>query len=239
VKACALSSTTRCRIPIRPSRGTIDAGHAIHVQAPQKWRRACWRFRPNESLKLELTLMSRLEFPDRDALSAAARQVYDATASGRRGRVPKNVMVWLRSPELADRAQRLGEFVRYETTLGRRRSELAILVVARRWTAQYEWAIHAAEAARAGVPLAIIADIAERRTPEFEDEVDQIIFDFSTALVTSSSVPDEVYRKTVGRLGEQATVELVAVIGYYTFVAMTLNAFEIEPPPGANVLRAP
>jgi 4-carboxymuconolactone decarboxylase len=183
--------------------------------------------------------MSRLEFPDRDALSAAARDVYDATASGRRGRVPKNVMVWLRSPELAARAQRLGEFVRYETTLGQRRSELAILVVARRWTAQYEWAIHAAEAARAGVPLAIIADIAERRTPDFDDEVDQIIFDFSTALVTSSSVPDEVYRKTVGTLGEQATVELVAVIGYYTFVAMTLNAFEIEPPPGADVLRAP
>ena len=80
--------------------------------------------------------MSRLSFPAREAMSDAAREVYDATASGRRGVVPANVMVWLRSPVFAARAQKLGEFARYETSLGARRSEIAILVVARHWTAQ-------------------------------------------------------------------------------------------------------
>ena len=108
--------------------------------------------------------MSRLSFPAREAMSDAAREVYDATASGRRGVVPANVMVWLRSPVFAARAQKLGEFARYETSLGARRSEIAILVVARHWTAQYEWATHAMEAAKAGVRAEIIGDIAARRT---------------------------------------------------------------------------
>jgi 4-carboxymuconolactone decarboxylase len=183
--------------------------------------------------------MSRLAFPPAEALAPDARTVYDQTAAGRRGRVPANVMAWLRSPEMAARAQRLGEFARYETTLGARRSELAILVVARHWTAQYEWAIHAAEAARAGVPADLIADIAGRRTPRFEDEIDRIVFEFSSALLERHTVPDAIYRATVAALGEQATVELVGVLGYYTLVAMTLNTFEIEPPAGGIAPLAP
>ena len=174
--------------------------------------------------------MARLSFPPPDELSPAARDVYDATAAGRRGRVPANVMVWLRSPELASRAQRLGEFLRFETTLGPRRSELAILVVARHCTSPYEWAIHAREADAAGVPAHVIADIANRRTPHFADDGDRLVFEFSAELMRSHRVPQALYDDAVTALGEQATVELVGLIGYYTLVAMTLNAFEIEPP---------
>jgi 4-carboxymuconolactone decarboxylase len=175
-------------------------------------------------------VMPRLSFQTRDALPPAAREVYDATASGRRGRVPANVLIWLRSPEMAARAQRLGEFARYETRLGPTRSEIAILVVARHWTAQYEWAVHAAEAAKAGVPADVIADIAARRIPRLADAGDRVVYEFSAALMREHAVPDDIYRAAVGTLGEQATVELVGVLGYYTFVAMTLNTFEIEPP---------
>ena len=82
--------------------------------------------RAGKSVTLRASDMARLSFPPPDELSPAARDVYDATAAGRRGSVPANVMVWLRSPELASRAQRLGEFLRYETTLGPRHSELAV-----------------------------------------------------------------------------------------------------------------
>jgi 4-carboxymuconolactone decarboxylase len=90
--------------------------------------------------------MTRLTFPCVHDMTDAQRTVYDATVAGRRGRVPAPVLAWLHSPELASRAQRLGEFVRDETTLNPRLSELAILVVARHWTSQYEWAAHEAEA---------------------------------------------------------------------------------------------
>ena len=69
------------------------------------------------------------------------------------------------SPVFAERAQKLGEFVRYETTLSPRLSELAILVIARHWTAQFEWSAHKAEALKAGLDPEIIEDLAKRRPP--------------------------------------------------------------------------
>ena len=86
--------------------------------------------------------------------------------------------------------------------------------------------MHAMEAAKAGVPAEIIGDIAARRTPRFDQEAERIVYEFSAALVHSHAVPDDIYRAAVETLGEQATVELVGVLGYYTLVAMTLNAFD-------------
>jgi 4-carboxymuconolactone decarboxylase len=102
--------------------------------------------------------------------------------------------------------------------------------VARHWTAQYEWAIHAAEAAKAGIPADVIADIAERRTPRFEQDAERIVYEFSVALVHSHAVRGATYQPAVATLGEPATVELVGVLGSDTLVAMTLNAFASEPP---------
>ena len=180
--------------------------------------------------------MSRLSVPTLDEMTAEQRAVYDATVAGRRGRTPANVMAWLHSPELASRAQQLGEFVRYNTTLSPRLSELAILLVARQWTSQYEWAVHSGEAVRAGLPAHIINAIASRATPQFESAEEQALFDFSTALLDTHQVPNGVYANAVGALGERATVELVGILGYYTLVAMTLNGFAIDPPAGSRAL---
>ncbi|MCC7032074.1 MAG: carboxymuconolactone decarboxylase family protein [Acidobacteria bacterium] len=167
------------------------------------------------------------------------RAVYAKTVAGRRGSVPANVLVWLHSPDLAARAQKLGELVRYETTLGPRWSELAILVVARHWTCHYEWAVHRIEADRAGVPDDVVEAIAERREPTLEDETDLAVFRFASTLVESGRVPEEVYRAAVLAVGQKAVVELVALVGYYTMVAFTLNAFEVPPPAGSPGLAAP
>jgi 4-carboxymuconolactone decarboxylase len=172
----------------------------------------------------------RLRLPDPAALTPEQQAVYDATLAGPRRAVPGNVRVWLHSPELASRAQHLGAFLRYQTTLVPRHAELAILVVARHTQARYEWAVHEVEAARAGVPPDVIAAIADGRQPPVVRGDDRAVFDFATALVTTHHVPDVGYQAALAELGERALVELVAVIGYYTLVAMTLNAFEIDPP---------
>ena len=86
-----------------------------------------------------------------DEMTGAQRQVAEEAASGKRGRVPGPLRVWLHSPELGARAQRLGEFVRYDTVLGPKLSELAILVTARFWTSHYEWFAHKREALKAGL----------------------------------------------------------------------------------------
>jgi 4-carboxymuconolactone decarboxylase len=173
--------------------------------------------------------MPRLTLLTPDVMNGDQRKVYAATVAGRRGRAPANVLAWLHSPEMASRAQRFGEYVRYETTLGPRLSELAILVVARQWTSQYEWSIHKTEALKAGLAPQIINDIAARKRPECSDRKEQVVYDFATALIETRSVPADIYDAAVAALSERTVVELVGVLGYYTLVAMTLNTFEIEP----------
>src|SRR5438876_944691 len=94
-----------------------------------------------------------------DALTSEQRKVYDAVASGPRGKVQGPLLAALHRPELADKWQQLGELLRYRTTLPARLSEIAILVTAQRWRCQLEWHLHAGFALRAGVPRAVVDDI--------------------------------------------------------------------------------
>jgi 4-carboxymuconolactone decarboxylase len=176
--------------------------------------------------------MTRFTPPDVAALSPEQRAVYDATRAGRRGTVPANVLAWLPSPELAGRAAHLGEFVRYGTSLPPALSELAILVVARHWSCQYEWAIHAGEAARAGVSAAVIAAIADRRRPALDDTA-AVIADVAGVLVSTGTLPAATFAAGEAALGRRGLVELVGLVGYYTMVALTLNAFDVPVPDGA------
>ncbi len=176
--------------------------------------------------------MPRFGAPDPATLTDAQRRVVDEVRAGRRGTVPANVLAWLPSPELAKRAAALGEFVRYDTSLGADLSELAILVVARHWSCAYEWAIHAGEAAAAGVPADVIAAIARGATPALP-EPDAAVYAFARELVASGRITEATHTRVHDALGEAGVVDLVGVVGYYTLVAFTLNAREVPAPAGA------
>jgi 4-carboxymuconolactone decarboxylase len=138
----------------------------------------------------------------------------------------------LRSPELMLRAAAVGEFVRYHTTLPPRLSELAILVAARQWTQQYEWHAHYPPALKAGLTRDVIRAIAEGRKPEGLKGDEALVYDFSTELHTTRQISDETYARAVSALGEQGTIELVGIGGYYTMLAMVLNTARTPAPPG-------
>jgi 4-carboxymuconolactone decarboxylase len=168
----------------------------------------------------------------REDMSEAQCRVADEAASGKRGRMPAPLRAWIHSPELGARAQRLGEFCRYDTTLGSRLSELAILVVARTYTSHYEWFAHKREALKAGIEPAIIEAIAHKCAPTFADARSEVVYAYATTLLQTHRVPEELHAAAVGELTERGVVELVGVLGYYIFVAITLNAFEIGLPDG-------
>jgi 4-carboxymuconolactone decarboxylase len=167
-----------------------------------------------------------------DEMSAVQRAVVAEAASGKRGRVPAPLRAWLHSPELGRRAERLGEFIRYDTSLPPHLSELAILVTARHWTSHYEWYAHKRDALKAGIDPAIIEAIARRREPGFPDPEAKLVHDYVKTLLATSRAPDAVHIAAVEAFGEQGVVELVGIVGYYSLVALTLNAFEIELPAG-------
>ena len=169
----------------------------------------------------------RLPALDPAALTPEQRTVYDAIASGPRGRVQGPLAVWLHSPGLADNAQRLAAFCRYGTSLEPRLSELAILVTGRAWSAQFEWAVHKPIALKAGLSEAVVDAIRNRPTPPFERDDERVVHDFAMTLHIDRKVPQALYEAAVRTLGLAGVVDLVGILGYYTLISMTINAFNV------------
>lgn len=181
----------------------------------------------------------RIALPDPTQLTPAQAEAYQRIASGPRGKVEGPLAIWLHSPELANRAQLLGEFTRYRTSFPPRLSEFAILVVARHWTSHFEWAIHAPIAAEAGVSASVIEAIRNDVTPQFEDEEQAAIHAYVTELLQSGKTSDSTLRAVRSLFGDQATVELAAIVGYYSLCAFTLALAEPELPDGTRECLPP
>ncbi len=176
--------------------------------------------------------MARLPAIDPTEMTVAQRQVYDAILAGPRTAIGGPFMAWLRSPELADKAQELGAYCRYNTSLPPRLSELAILITARHWRANVEWAIHAPIAIEAGLNKDIAAAILVGERPSNMSEDETVVYDYANALIRDRRVGDALHDRAIAAFGEQGTVELVGILGYYSLVAMTLNAFQVPVPDG-------
>jgi 4-carboxymuconolactone decarboxylase len=157
------------------------------------------------------------------ALTDAQRRVAAAIASGPRGAVYGPFVPLLRSPELADCAQRMGEYLRFRSAIGTRLSELAILVVAREWNQHVEWAIHVPIAGKAGIAAGKIAAIAAGRRPDAMDADEAMVHDFCVELARDKAVTDSTYERVAARFGEQGVIDLAGLNGYYTLLAMVMN----------------
>ena len=179
------------------------------------------------------TVPSRIPLFPLDEMSEAQRHVYDAIVAGPRGVVVGPLRAALHQPELADKWQQLGELLRYRTSLPPRLSELAILVTARFWDAQLEWHAHAPAALKGGLDPAAVESIRNGREPVFPNQDEAAVYQYVRELHTLHDVRDDTYRKAHELLGTVAIVELTALVGYYTMVAMTLNAHHIPLPGNA------
>ena len=197
----------------------------------------------------ELAPSGRLAALDPRDLDAEQIRVMDAMSAGPRGKsgflsrerpVAGPFAPWLLSPGFAHLAQELGAFVRYRTSLDPRLKELAIIVVGAAWRAEYEFAAHGPMAIRAGVSREVVDAISRGETPSLERDDERIVYAFARELIENRRVAEERYAAAVDLLGEPGTVELVGILGYYTLVCMTLNAFEVplgegmEPPFAAS-----
>lgn len=180
----------------------------------------------------------RERFPELtlDAMTPEQRRVAEAIMAGPRKGLRGPFNAWLRSPEVADRYQKLGEYVRFGSSLPPRLNELAILVTARAWTAQFEWWAHRRLALAAGLSEKIIDAIAVGRRPRGMGDDERIIYDFSSELHRDKRVSDKTFAATVETFGENGVVDLIAVNGYYTGVSMTLNVAQVSLPEGETGL---
>jgi 4-carboxymuconolactone decarboxylase len=166
-------------------------------------------------------------------LNDEQRKVWDENMSSPRGVVSAPVRVWLKSPEMALRATRLGTYLKFDSAVPKVAAEVAILYIARQWNADYQWQAHEVLAREAGVDASVISALQAREQPQGLDERSQVAYDIAKSLNDARTVSDELFLSAAYLLGEAGLVDLIALCGYYTTVAMTLNAFDMGlPPPG-------
>lgn len=163
--------------------------------------------------------------------TAEQRAEAEPIINGPRGALVSPFVPLLRSPELMGHVQRLGEYLRYRSALPPRLSELAILVTARHWMQQVEWAIHAPIAVAQGVPAQVVDDIAHGREPVGLDDDASLVYRFCTELQATKGVGDPSWRAFVERFGEKAAVDLTGIVGYYTLLSMVMNVARTPAPP--------
>lgn len=176
--------------------------------------------------------MPRISLFPTETMDAAQRAVHDRIVSGPRGRIQGPLRAALHNPELADKWQALGALLRYGTGLPPRLSEIAILVTGRACSSPFEWYAHRIEAEKAGIEQPIIEALLAQTEPPGLSEEDAAVYHYAVELNRHKSVSDATYAVALQRFGERTVVELTALIGYYTMVAMTLNCHEIPLPEG-------
>jgi 4-carboxymuconolactone decarboxylase len=165
-----------------------------------------------------------------EAQLKAAREV----ASGPRGRFNPDgpSALLLRSPELMSRTQRVGEYLRFSSSLPRRLNEFAILITARQWDAQVEWIHHQPLAVEAGLTPAVVAELAQGKRPTGMQDDEKIIYQFCKELHETKAVSDLAFKAAVDKFGERGVIDLIGLTGYYTMLAMVLNVARQPLPNG-------
>ena len=181
--------------------------------------------------------LGRARLIAQEDLSAEQARIVHTISAGR-GFFGGPFAPWLHSPEFADRAQALGQVVRFESALPPQLSELAILIVGRHWSADFEWHAHAPIAVKAGVRGEVVEAIrtGSPLPPLAPDE--QAIVAFATELLENHRVSQVTYDAAAARFDERQLTDLVGILGYYSLICMTLNAFEIPTPDGSLPLSS-
>jgi 4-carboxymuconolactone decarboxylase len=184
--------------------------------------------------------MSRLPDLRRDQLSPEGQAVWDAIVATRGDHVvtdtgalrgPFNSFV--HAPAAGGPLSELGAALRFGTSFGRRLTETAIITVASRWQAEFEWSAHAQIARDSGVPANVVAAIGRGEEPPFAADDERIVYTVAAELTRTGRVSQGSYDAARDLLGDAGLVELISLCGYYTVISYLLNAFAVPPPPGA------
>jgi 4-carboxymuconolactone decarboxylase len=142
----------------------------------------------------------------------------------------------MHSPEVMSQARAMGDYLRYKSAMGNTLSELAILITAREWTQDYEWFVHYPIALKAGIKPEVADAIAEGRRPAAMNPDEEAVYEYAMELLKNKQVANATFERAKSRFGAKGVVDLTGIVGYYTFLAMQLNAAQYPAPKDARKL---
>jgi 4-carboxymuconolactone decarboxylase len=184
---------------------------------------------------MNVSAQARMQAIPEDKLTPAQKKAFDEFKAARKQTTlagPWTVLI--RVPELLTLSRMWRDHVQNRTVLGNKLSELVILITAREWTQQYEWNAHYQAAMKAGVRADIVQSIADGRRPDQMADDERAVYDLCTELQRNHSVSDATYARALAKLGEDGIVEAASIQGFYTLLAMNMNAARTPLPSGAQ-----
>ena len=170
-----------------------------------------------------------------DKMTAAQRKAADELIAGPRKGVIGPFIPLLRTPELMDRLQKVGEYLRFQSSLEPRISEFIMLIISRVWTQQFEWAVHVPLGQKAGLSAETVHALGEGRRPPAMKPDEEAVYDFCDELLRTKGVCDFTYQRALAAFGEPGVIDILGVAGYFITVSMVMNVAHTPPPQGAKV----
>jgi 4-carboxymuconolactone decarboxylase len=174
--------------------------------------------------------MARFEEKIVADMTGNQRRVADTVSAAFHGLAGPYV-VWIDEPEIAERLFRVVDYLRNEAPLPHRLRLIATLMAVRYWRAAYAWNVNAQQAELNGVPTSAIAAMERGETPKFDDAKDRAAYEMCRELLETRALSDAGFAKAVAALGVAFVREIAITLGYFSTVALTVNAFNVLPPP--------
>ncbi len=181
--------------------------------------------------------MARIDELKRDTRNARQQQLYDDIMRTRpRGKLSGPFSVWMHTPDIAEPANGLANCFRVNPRLDKRLIELITLLMCRSATVKYAWSVHEPLARQAGLTPQVVDAIRARKRPDFSRDDERLIYELVTELLTTKSLSDATIERAQAAFGREGVIEAVSCAGFYGMVGFVLNAFEVPPQPGGDVL---
>jgi 4-carboxymuconolactone decarboxylase len=169
-----------------------------------------------------------------EQLTPEQKVSWDEVVAGPRKKMHGPFFIWLHSPELLSRGQKLGLYARYQSGLPQRLSELCILMMAAHWKAAGEWVDHAPIARQLGVDADALEALRKGQPAKFKSADEAAAYDLAQELLNTRDVSDATYARAKSVLGERGVLDIIAVLGYYGLIAMSMKTFALKPEGAAD-----
>jgi 4-carboxymuconolactone decarboxylase len=172
-----------------------------------------------------------MRLPALTELTPRQQEVSDAIAA-KRGATRGPFLIWLRSPELAEKVDALGAYCRFDSHINERLRELSLLIAARQFDAQYSWNAHHKKAIEAGVSAESIRELASNEVPHFAHADEQLLYALATQVLRDHFVDQATFDAALAEWGEAGLVDIIGCLGNFSMLAMLLNTFQVDLKPG-------
>ena len=177
--------------------------------------------------------MRRIEPVQPNEMNDLQKQIVQDIANGPRRQVGELMRLWLHSPVLADLVQKVGAYFRAGTSLPQHIMEMIVLLVARHWNCEYEWVAHEPLARSKGLNPDIIEAIRRGTVPTFTDPAEKAAYDFTTSMLDTQQVPDEIFNRVLATLGKNGFIDMSILIGHYIHGAIVAKGAGLARPANA------